>query len=150
MTLFTIHVPVQYFNASHDVLRMLCIQVVVQFLFNVVHPSENPFFSMIFLQTISFVLIGVAFYWLVVHYLVAFEDKTADNAVKIANSYNPALHTQEMNAVGMHSPTNQTTDDTTETHVSTKSVNDKSLNDEPSNDESSTDKFLKQESKTKE
>ena len=42
MALFSFNVPAQYFNVSHDILRMVCIQVVVQFLFNVVHPKENP------------------------------------------------------------------------------------------------------------
>ena len=116
MPLLSFTVPAEYFNAAHDILRMLCIQVVVQFLFNVAHPSENPFFSLIFFQTISFVLIGVAFYWLVMQYLVRFttvDDKNDDNTDKNddntdknddntdKNSYNPALYTPEMDALRM-------------------------------------------------
>ena len=99
MALFSFTIPAQYFNVSHDMLRMICIQIVVQFLFNVVHPKENPFFSVIFLQTISFVLIGVAFYWLVVHYFVQFTVED-DEHVKYLPTYNPATHTPERDAIG--------------------------------------------------
>ncbi len=129
MALFSFNVPAQYFNVSHDILRMVCIQVVVQFLFNVVHPKENPFFSVIFLQTISFVLIGVAFYWLVVHYFVQFivED---DEHVKHLPTYNPAAHTPEKDAIGRikHPSTKKntttvpsSTNDTTSTLTSSNS-----------------------------
>lgn len=94
MALFTFHIPAQYFNASHDILRMLSIQIVVQFLFNVVHPSENPFFSTLFFQTLCFVLIGVAFYWLVVHYLIRFTTDM-DGEPKDTPTYNPALYTPQ-------------------------------------------------------
>ena len=42
MALFTFAIPAQYFNASHDTLRMLSIQIVVQFLFYVVHTGRKP------------------------------------------------------------------------------------------------------------
>ena len=113
MALFTFAIPAQYFNASHDTLRMLSIQIVVQFLFYVVHPGENPFFSLLFLQTISFVVIGVIFYWLVVQYLFDFiiDERELTNATeKTANRYNPALHTPELDAIGKHPvSTNHTT-----------------------------------------
>ena len=89
MSLFTFSVPVEYFNAVHDVMRMVSIQVVVQFLFAVVNAKENPFFSTLFLQTIMFVVIGVLFYWLIVQYLVQF--KVSDNQ-KLSNTYSPATY----------------------------------------------------------
>ena len=89
MSLFTFSVPAEYFNVVHDVMRMVSIQVVVQFLFAVVNAKENPFFSTVFLQTIMFVVIGVLFYWLIVQYLVQF--KVSDNQ-KPSNTYSPATY----------------------------------------------------------
>ena len=57
----------------NDFVRMAVIQLVVQFLFFVVNPAQNPFFSTIFLQTIGFVLIGVLVYWLIVRNLFEFQ-----------------------------------------------------------------------------
>lgn len=59
-----------YFPMLNDMMRMGVIQLVVQFLFFVVNPAENPFFSTMFLQTIGFVIIGVLVYWLLVRNLV--------------------------------------------------------------------------------
>ena len=106
MAWLTIRIPSAYFNASHDILRMLCIQLVVQFLFNVAHPRENPFFSTVFFQTISFVLIGVAFYWLVVHYLIEFKsDGTYHSSM---NKYTPATHTPQKDRQGIQMDTPNT------------------------------------------
>ena len=99
MSLFSIYVPRDYFNVSHDALRMVCIQVVVQFLFSVVNGQENPFFSMVFFQTISFVIMGVLFYWLVLSYVINIktDDMTAGSGIdptvhEHAPSYSPATH----------------------------------------------------------
>ena len=109
MSLFTFSVPAEYFNAVHDVMRMVSIQVVVQFLFAVVNAKENPFFSLLFLQTIMFVIIGVLFYWLIVQYLIQFE--VSDNQ-KPSNTYSPATYKPLMSATSdttVHTPSNDTT-----------------------------------------
>ena len=126
MSLFTFSVPVEYFNAVHDVMRMVSIQVVVQFLFAVVNAKENPFFSTLFLQTIMFVVIGVLFYWLIVQYLVQF--KVSDNQ-KPSNTYSPATYqplasaheehgTQLANDTSTNGGKDEDELDTTGTHVS--------------------------------
>ena len=56
----------------NDFVRIAVIQLAVQFLFFVVNPAENPFFSTIFLQTIGFLLVGVLVYWLIVRNLFEF------------------------------------------------------------------------------
>ena len=125
MSLFTFSVPAEYFNAVHDVMRMVSIQVVVQFLFAVVNAKENPFFSILFLQTIMFVVIGVLFYWLIVQYLIQFE--ISDNR-KPSNTYSPAtykplttpdtnIHSSSINT-GTYEGTHEETHDEThdETH----------------------------------
>lgn len=89
MSLFSFRVPREYFNVTHDVMRMACIQIVVQFLFSLVNATENPFFSVMFLQTIAFVVIGVLFYWLVVRYLVRVDTDIAQPADE---SYSPATY----------------------------------------------------------
>jgi hypothetical protein len=96
MALLTVSIPADYFHVSHDCLRMVCIQLIVQFLFMVANPVENPFFSVAFLQTISFVVVGVMFYWLVAQYVVRF--RTTDN--NHISVYSPATHTP--NADTMH------------------------------------------------
>jgi hypothetical protein len=94
MALLTVSVPADYFHVAHDSLRMVCIQLVVQFLFMVANPVENPFFSLAFLQTISFVVVGVLFYWLVVQYMVRFRTTDGDHL----SIYSPATHTPNADA----------------------------------------------------
>ena len=93
MSLFSFRVPREYFNVTHDVMRMACIQIVVQFLFSVANAEDNPFFSVMFLQTIAFVVLGVLFYWLVVRYLVRVD---TDASSPPDRTYSPATHTQQM------------------------------------------------------
>ena len=71
----------------NDFVRMAVIQLVVQFLFFVVNPAQNPFFSTIFLQTIGFVLIGVLVYWLIVRNLFEFQS-TAGAAQGVVEGFN--------------------------------------------------------------
>ena len=97
MSLFSFRVPREHFNVTHDVMRMASIQIVVQFLFSVVNAAENPFFSVMFLQTIAFVVLGVLFYWLVVRYLVRVDidtdiDTDTDTDKPANGSYSPATY----------------------------------------------------------
>lgn len=93
MSLFSFRVPREYFNVTHDVMRMACIQIVVQFLFSVANAEDNPFFSVMFLQTIAFVVLGVLFYWLVVRYLVRVD---TDASLPPDRTYSPATHSSQM------------------------------------------------------
>jgi cytoskeletal protein RodZ len=92
MSLVSVSVPYIYFNVAHDALRMVCIQVVVQFLFSIVNSQENPFFSVLFLQTISFVVMGVLFYWLVLSYIIQIKTDTP-TPENTDQAYSPATHT---------------------------------------------------------
>jgi hypothetical protein len=87
MALLTVSVPADYFHVAHDCLRMVCIQLIVQFLFMVANPAENPFFSVAFLQTISFVVVA--------QYVVRF--RTTDGSH--IGIYSPATHTPNADAV---------------------------------------------------
>ena len=70
-----VDLPTESIPMLNDLVRMGIIQLVVQFLFFVVNPAENPFFSTIFLQTIGFVLIGVLVYWLIVRNIFEFRSE---------------------------------------------------------------------------
>ena len=75
-------VPRSSLPMLNDFVRMAVIQLVVQFLFFVVNPAQNPFFSTIFLQTIGFVLVGVLVYWLIVRNLFVFRSTAASRIVE--------------------------------------------------------------------
>ena len=75
-------VPRSSLPMLNDFVRMAVIQLVVQFLFFVVNPAQNPFFSTIFLQTIGFVLVGVLVYWLIVRNLFVFRSTTGSRIVE--------------------------------------------------------------------
>lgn len=49
--------------AVYDVIRLLIIQTVTQLSFTMLH--KTPFFSPIFLQTVSFLIIGSLIFWFV-------------------------------------------------------------------------------------
>ena len=71
-SLFTVplSVPLEYFPMVNDMVRMTAIQVVAQLLFAAANPNEPM--GVVFLQTIVFVLIGVAVYWLIVRKVFTF------------------------------------------------------------------------------
>ena len=74
-SLFLVNLDVnkEYLPAINDMIRMGVIQIVAQFLFYATNSTQNPFFSLIFLQTLSYILIGILVYWLVIRRIVIFE-----------------------------------------------------------------------------
>lgn len=56
----------EYIDAVDDVLRMIVIQVMVQFMFYLNDPTENTFFTETFFATLLYIVLGITFYWLVV------------------------------------------------------------------------------------
>ena len=56
----------EYIDAIDDVLRMIVIQVMVQFMFYLNDPTENTFFTETFFATLLYIVLGITFYWLVV------------------------------------------------------------------------------------
>lgn len=79
MSIFRLHLnlPVEYIPMINDIARVAIIQIVAQIMFYVANPIENPFWSIPFLQTIFFLLIGVLTYWLVIRKIVTFEPSSA-------------------------------------------------------------------------
>lgn len=66
-------IPMEYMPMINDLLRMSCIQLVAQYMFYMVNSEANPFFSVMFVQTICFLLLGVLVYWLIVTKLFSIE-----------------------------------------------------------------------------
>lgn len=73
-SLYIVNVPnKEYVEFINDVIRMLTIQCMIQFLFYINNPSEVSFFSTDFLLLIIYVTLGVCVYWLVIKKLVIFK-----------------------------------------------------------------------------
>lgn len=91
---WTVDLPADSLLMLNDLVRMGIIQLVVQFLFFVVNPAENPFFSTMFLQTIGFVLMGVLTYWLIVRNLFSFKS-SQQNSLQDANVVSQQKETED-------------------------------------------------------
>jgi len=79
MSIFQLHLnlPVEYVPMINDISRVAIIQIVAQILFYIANPIENPFWSVPFIQTIFFLLIGVLVYWLIIRKIVTFHPSSA-------------------------------------------------------------------------
>ena len=96
-----------YFPMLNDVVRMGVIQLVVQFLFFAVNPTENPFFSTMFLQTIGFVVVGVLVYWLLVRNIFVFRSTQSttlpDSGLPYVETFGPGHGSSDDALDGTHS-----------------------------------------------
>lgn len=73
-SLYVINVPnKEYIDLINDILRMITIQFMIQFLFYINNPIESIFFSVDFILLILYVVLGVCVYWLVIKKLVLFK-----------------------------------------------------------------------------
>lgn len=106
MSIFRLHLnlPVEYIPMINDIARVGIIQIVAQIMFYIANPIENPFWSVLFLQTIFFLLIGVLSYWLVIRKIVTFEPSSAvslaseisqETSNYVSNKYNNEEQTTE-------------------------------------------------------
>ena len=82
-------IPMEYMPMINDLLRMSCIQLVAQYMFYMVNSEANPFFSVMFLQTICFLLLGVLVYWLIITKLFSIE--TTDTPPHRKKSDSPTI-----------------------------------------------------------
>ena len=62
----------QYLDMINDVVRMLTIQFMIQFLY-FINGSSEAFFSVDFILLMFYVVLGVCVYWLVIKKLVVFK-----------------------------------------------------------------------------
>ena len=62
----------EYLPMIEDLYRMAIIQIVAQILYYCSNPSNNYLFDETFIQTFSFILIGIISYWLILKKIVIF------------------------------------------------------------------------------
>ena len=63
----------EYIDFINDVLRMVTIQWMIQFLFYINNPSDVVFFSADFFLLLIYIILGVCVYWLIIKKLVVFK-----------------------------------------------------------------------------
>ena len=61
----------EYVPVLDDVARMVVIQIMVQFMFFLNDPDENPFFSETFFATLLYIGLGIAVYWLILRKFIS-------------------------------------------------------------------------------
>jgi hypothetical protein len=62
----------EYFPYIEDVLRMITIQIVIQFMYFLQAPSVSSFFNASFFEILFYIVLGVTTYWLIVKKLIFF------------------------------------------------------------------------------
>lgn len=67
---FDLNIDKEYLPLINDIIRMSVIQIVAQFLFVLSNPSQNSMFGETFIQTLFFLLIGIAVYWLIIRKVI--------------------------------------------------------------------------------
>ena len=60
----------EYKPVADDVLRILVIQIVVQLMFFLNDPKENPFYTEYFAATLLYIVVGLLVYWLIVRKII--------------------------------------------------------------------------------
>ena len=68
---FDLNIDKEYLPLINDIIRMSVIQIVAQFLFVLSNPSQNSMFGETFIQTLFYLLIGIAVYWLIIRKVIA-------------------------------------------------------------------------------
>lgn len=81
-----VNVPLEYMPMINDLVRMACIQFVAQFMFYMTNAAENPMFSVMFVQTLCFLLLGVLVYWLIIQKLLRIETTQFPKATSVASA----------------------------------------------------------------
>lgn len=62
-----------YIDFINDVIRMVIIQFMIQFLFYINNEEDTSFFSLDFVLLIIYLILGVCVYWLVIKKLIIFK-----------------------------------------------------------------------------
>ena len=73
-SLYSIQVPKkEYLDLINDIVRMVTIQVTIQFLFYINSPSDTEFFAVDFILMLLYVVLGVCVYWLIIKKIIIFK-----------------------------------------------------------------------------
>ena len=57
-------------HLCNDALRMILLQITIQFMFFTKNPEDNPFFTYIFMETLIYLIIGLCIYWLILKKII--------------------------------------------------------------------------------
>ena len=63
----------EYLELVNDIVRMVTIQLTIQFLFYINSPSTSEFFAVDFVFMLIYLVLGVCVYWLIIKKLVLFK-----------------------------------------------------------------------------
>ena len=66
----TDYVSEEYLPYIEDIVRMVILQVTINFMYFSKDPLQSPFFSMEFMELILYVCMGVTVYWLIFKSLI--------------------------------------------------------------------------------
>jgi hypothetical protein len=69
----TEYVNEEYLPFLEDLVRMLILQITLNFMYFAKDPSKYPFFSLEFFELVLYVCMGVTVYWLVFKSLISFK-----------------------------------------------------------------------------
>jgi len=73
-SIYVINLPnKEYIDFINDIIRMITIQIVIQFLFYINNPNQMKFFTIEFILLLIYVILGVCVYWLIIKKLVIFK-----------------------------------------------------------------------------
>jgi uncharacterized membrane protein SirB2 len=56
-----------------DTLRMVTLQIIIQFMFFLRDNKENPFFCESFFELLFYIILGLMFYWLIIRKIINIE-----------------------------------------------------------------------------
>ena len=68
-----LNIDKEYIPVINDVIRMMIIQIVAQVLFVMSSKTKESFFNEVFIQTLSFIVIVVLIYWLIIRKLIVIQ-----------------------------------------------------------------------------
>ena len=71
-SVFRVGIQDEYVHVVDDVVRLVLIQIIVQFMFYLNSPDDFPFFTPTFVAIILYIVLGVSFYWLVFRKVLLF------------------------------------------------------------------------------
>lgn len=63
----------EYVDVVQDVLRMVILQLTIQFMLYLTDSERYPFFTVEFILMLLYVMLGVLVYWLVIRKLIGFK-----------------------------------------------------------------------------
>lgn len=73
-SLYTVNVSQkEYLEMINDIVRMVTIQVSIQFLFFINSPGKVDFFSADFILMLIYMVLGVCVYWLIIKKMIIFK-----------------------------------------------------------------------------